>query len=482
MTGTTAAGAPGADQARAQILAAADRVRAAGPGSRRLARDPVNQPMISNWTEAMGDASPLYRDGPVAAASAHGQPVAPPAMVQVWTMRGLHPARDDDDPMGQMSEALDAAGFTSVVATNCEQTYYRYLRRGEQLAVTAELVEVAGPKRTALGDGWFVTTRSTWYSGDEAVAVMNFRILKFRPASQAEAPAPAGGTGPGTAGAGPAVLRPPLSPDTEFFWAGTRAGELRIQRCGRCGALRHPPGPSCLRCGSTDKPDYQVASGTGTVYSYVVHRHPPVPGKELPMVIALVELTEGVRMMGELRGADPGQVVIGMPVRVSFVRVDDDLVLPGWRADERAAPGALPELAIAVTPTVVVSTALATRDFQDVHHDRDLAIARGGRDIFLNILTSTGLVQRYVTDWAGPDAFVRGISIRLGVPCYAGDTLTLSGRVLPPAEGDRGPDGEDVVIAVTGACSLGDHLTGTVRLAGPAAGAHAIPAQRGEAR
>lgn len=144
------------------ILAAADRVRAAGPSSARLARDPVNQPMINNWTEAIGDGNPVYSDSSFAAASVHGEPVAPPAMVQVWTMRGLHPA-PDDDPMGLMSAALDAAGFTSVVATNCDQAYYRYLRHGERLVVRSELLDVAGPKRTALGEGWFVTTRSTWY-------------------------------------------------------------------------------------------------------------------------------------------------------------------------------------------------------------------------------------------------------------------------------------------------------------------------------
>jgi uncharacterized OB-fold protein len=257
-------------------------------------------------------------------------------------------------------------------------------------------------------------------------------------------------------------MRPPVSPDTAFFWAGTQAGELRIQRCGECGALRHPPGPACLTCGATRNQGYVIAAGTGTVYSYVVHHHPPVPGKQLPMVIALVELTEGVRLMAELVDVEPGRVQIGMPVRTAFLRIDDELVLPGWRPDERGEPGSLPELVIKITPTVVVSTALATRDFYPVHHDHDMAVRSGSKAIFLNILTTTGLVQRYVTDWAGPDAIVRGVSIRLGVPCYAGDTLTFSGRV------SAGPDGEQV-IAVTGACSLGDHVTGTVRLAGDAA-------------
>ena len=118
----------------------------------------------------------------------------------------------------------------------------------------------------------------------------------------------------------------------------------------------------------------------------------------------------------------------------------------------------LPELVIDVTPTFVVASAIATRDFQDVHHDRDRAVERGSKDIFINILTTTGLVQRYVTDWAGPEALVRKVAIRLGVPCYAGDTLTLSGRA---AAADA--DGE-VEVTVTGRCSLGDHVTGTVRV------------------
>jgi hypothetical protein len=120
----------------------------------------------------------------------------------------------------------------------------------------------------------------------------------------------------------------------------------------------------------------------------------------------------------------------------------------------------LPPLTIEATPTFVVSTALATRDFQDVHHDRDSALARGSKDIFVNILTDTGLVQRFVTDWAGPAALVRSIKIRLGVPCYAYDTLTFSGRVIEKK-------GTDVVVQVTGTDSLGEHVTGTVEISLP---------------
>jgi hypothetical protein len=115
----------------------------------------------------------------------------------------------------------------------------------------------------------------------------------------------------------------------------------------------------------------------------------------------------------------------------------------------------LPLLEISATPTFVVSTALATRDFQDVHHDRDAALARGSTDIFLNILTDTGLVQRYVTDWAGPQSRVKNIAIRLGVPAYAYDTLQFSGSVTAI-------EGADVTVSVVGRGKLGEHVIGTV--------------------
>lgn len=316
------------------VNAAAERIRAAGAGPARPARDPVNLPMIRNWLEAIGDRNPRYeQDG-----------LAPPAMTQVWTMRGLHPAVDPADPLSAMSAVLDRAGFTSVVATNCEQTYHRYLRDGERVEVRSRLVDVRGPKRTALGEGWFVTTDSTWYVGAEAVASMTFRVLKFRPpgstaaapasapapATSGRAPAPAPAPAPEPAPAAADVLRPVLTRDTAFFWAGTAAGELRIQRCGGCGQLRHPPGPVCRRCGA-DRQDHLAARGTGEVFSFVVHRHPPVPGRRLPVVVVLVELTEGVRMVGELLGADPAQVRIGAAVQVDFVPVDAELTLPAWR-------------------------------------------------------------------------------------------------------------------------------------------------------
>jgi uncharacterized protein len=414
----------------AAIRAAAARLAAAGDSRPRPARDPVNLPMIRNWLEALG--------GPGAAGP--DPDTAPPAMIQVWTMPGLHGGRTDDDPLGQMTAVLDEAGYTSVVATNCDQTYQRYLKLGEQLSVRARLLDVTGPKRTALGEGWFVTTRSTWFSAGEPVATMDFRIFKFRPSPPSS---------PSSTDTPVSPMRPQINQDTAFFWAGTKAGELRIQRCAACGALRHPPGPMCPACGAAGDGGYVVAAGTGEVFSYVVHHHPPVPGKKLPLTVALVQLPEGVRMVGEMPGVRPDQVRIGLPVRATFVKIGDGLTLPAWRP----AAGTLPDRVIDVTPTFVVASALATRDFYPVHHDRERAAAQGARDIFVNILTTIGLVQRYVCDWA-PGAAVRAVSIRLGVPCHAGETLTLTGQA-----GETGQ-----VVSVTGRCGLGDHVTGTVRI------------------
>lgn len=127
------------------------------------------------------------------------------------------------------------------------------------------------------------------------------------------------------------------------------------------------------------------------------------------------------------------------------------------RAGEVAVGDELPELVVELTPTLVVATAIATRDFQDVHHDRDLAQRRGAKDIFMNILTTNGFVGRFVTDWAGPEAVLRKIAIRLGAPNYPYDAMRMTGHVAAVEDGR-------VAVEVRGANSLGDHVSGTVEL------------------
>ena len=129
--------------------------------------------------------------------------------------------------------------------------------------------------------------------------------------------------------------------------------------------------------------------------------------------------------------------------------------------DEVQVGQELPELTVPLTRTLIVATAIASRDYQDVHHDPELARERGSKDIFMNILSTNGFVGRFVTDWAGPDAVLKKVAIRLGAPNYPGDTMQLTGSVTAK-------EGGEVEVTLRGANSLGDHVSGTVRLVLPA--------------
>jgi uncharacterized OB-fold protein len=287
------------------IMRETERLKAMGEAEPREARDPVNQPIINAWLDAMDETDRRFTQG-----------VAPPAMAQVWTMPGLRGTRGAGDPLSLAMDVLDAAGYTSVLGTNCDQTYERYLRVGEQVSVTTRLDDVVGPKQTGVGEGYFVTTRNIWRVGDEVVGTMLFRVLKFKPKPRAQAPDRT------------KIIRPVRNQDTDFFWEGTKQGELRLQKCNSCGELRHPPGPVCPTCHAMDR-GHVVASGRGTIFSFLVHHAPQMPGRELPLTIALVELDEGVRFVADVRG-NPEDLAIGDPVVVAWDRVDDELTLPIW--------------------------------------------------------------------------------------------------------------------------------------------------------
>ena len=122
----------------------------------------------------------------------------------------------------------------------------------------------------------------------------------------------------------------------------------------------------------------------------------------------------------------------------------------------------LPGLAVPITTTLVVAGALASRDYTPVHHDKAAAQAQGMQDVFMNILTTNGLVGRFVTDWAGPDAVLAGVSIKLGAPNLPGDTMNMSGSITVLDAGTG-----QVEVTVTGSNSWGDHVTGTVKVVLP---------------
>lgn len=128
----------------------------------------------------------------------------------------------------------------------------------------------------------------------------------------------------------------------------------------------------------------------------------------------------------------------------------------------------LPPLEVPITRTLIVAGAIASRDYQDVHHDAESARQKGSPDIFMNILTTNGLVGRYITDNFGPTAVLRTVAIRLGAPNYPGDTMVLRGAV-------EMVDGDTATVRVVGANGIGRHVTGTVTVTVPAGAAGTVP-------
>ncbi|WP_128377430.1 bifunctional MaoC family dehydratase N-terminal/OB-fold nucleic acid binding domain-containing protein [Streptomyces cavernae] len=346
-----------------------------------VGKDPVNAPMIRHWCEAMGDTDPAYL-GPDA--------VAPATMLQVWTMGGLSGHAGRSDAYDELLGLLDAAGYTSVVATDCEQEYLRPLRPGEEITFDAVIESVSDRKTTKLGTGYFVTTRTEVRADGEPAGTHRFRILKYSPKVSASPPiqaAPATSASPAilaaprTAGSPSIQAAPPTSSsprlsaslerggaetpsapeqggarsvrrktgggperrprpvvnrDNAGFWEGVARHRLLIQRCAGCKTLRFPWLPGCSTCGSPDW-DTVEARGEGTVYSYVVMHHPPFPAFDPPYAVGLIELAEGVRMISNVVGVPHDEVRIGMPVRLTFQRVDEELELPVFKAVEGSA-------------------------------------------------------------------------------------------------------------------------------------------------
>ncbi|MEU8826212.1 bifunctional MaoC family dehydratase N-terminal/OB-fold nucleic acid binding domain-containing protein [Streptomyces sp. NPDC048636] len=333
MTGERTAGSPAPDELYERLKAFEGRTTVQGGEG----RDPVNEPMIRHWCEAMGDTNPAYPG------------IAPPTMLQAWTMGGLagHPAGSArTGAHDELFGLLDDAGCTSIVATDCEQEYPRPLRPGDRVRFDGVIESVSPRKTTALGSGYFITTRMDIHVGDVLVGTHRFRVLKYAPARRSPQPKPSPQPQPrpqpkpqpaSTARA--ARPRPVVNRDNEGFWEGVAEHRLLLQRCAGCATLRFPWLPGCGRCGS---PEWETAeaSGRGTVFSHVVMHHPPFPAFEPPYAVGLVELAEGVRMVGGITGVPYDKVRIGMPVELEFLRVEDTkgaMELPVFRATAEEA-------------------------------------------------------------------------------------------------------------------------------------------------
>ena len=295
------------------------------------AHDAVNVPMIRHWCHAMGDDNPVYTDPESAAASTFGGIVAPPSMLQAWTMRGLKaPENKGPNAQAELWEVFAENGFTSVVAVNCDQEYRRYLRPGDHLSHEVVIDKISPEKETGLGVGHFIDQLYTFRDEvGEMVGTMTFRLFKFRPRRKKKADAE-GDSGKGDAKARPPRPRPSMTHDTAHFWKGLEEGKLLIQKCSDCGALRHPPEPMCPHCTSLHWQSIE-SGGRGVVYSFVVMHHPKVPAFDDSNLVALIELDEGVRIVSNVVGAPGEKVEIGMTVQVEFVQADPELKIHQFR-------------------------------------------------------------------------------------------------------------------------------------------------------
>jgi len=294
-----------------------------------VGRDPVNEPMIRQWCDAMGDTNPAYLDPDAAAKSVHGGIVAPPTMLQAWTMHGFEMAHGYDQPTNgeqRLHKLLTDHGYTGVVGTNTAQGYTRYLRPGDVVSAEIVIESISEEKATALGIGYFIVTRTSFRNQDgEDLGWMTFRVLKYIPAQAAQQPAAETG-----AQSVPGRIRPPRGHDNAWWWDLVDQGKIPIQSCNQCGRLHHPPRPMCSECRSTDM-GWIEASGNATLHSYTVIHHPQFPGYDFPIVAALVDLAEGTRMVSNVVGCRPEDVKIGMALE-GFVHEDaDGFKLPLFR-------------------------------------------------------------------------------------------------------------------------------------------------------
>ncbi len=470
-------------------------------GKIEVARDSVSEPVIRSWCDAMSESNPLYINQDFANDSKHGGIIAPPAMLQVWTMSGLHLGKQfqrntEDSPSAGVYQLLDEAGFTGVVATNATYHYNEVVRPGDLLSASQKLLDVSEEKTTAIGVGHFVTTETIYSDASgKQVGSMEFRVLKFRP-----------GTGKKSEQSEikPPRPKPASNSSTDWFWDACNIKELRIQSCNECTNLQHPPAVRCLSCGSVLL-DSVIATGKGTLHSWAIAHYPQVPAFDYPLIVGLVELDEGVRLVSNITNVEPEELEIGMPLEVHWLNVDNEFTLHQFKPvqNEKQEPelentetdgsnaqsfdsgqknpetesiqrqvskldpdnvrigDELPISPVPVTTLLIVSTALATRDYQDVHHDPKAAQSKGMPDIFMNILTSAGIVSRWINDWAGPDIDWSSIELRLGTPNHPDDTMTLSGSITEKTE-----HGSQISLNISflGENDRGVHVSGNAKI------------------
>lgn len=292
----------------------------------RRGPDDVNSTMIRHFCEVIGDTNPVYTNTGFAAQSSKKGIVAPPAMMQVWSMEGYAMCGEPrQDLQRELHGLFDQHGFTGVLGTNTTADYMRDLRPGDQVTSHCVIDSISAQKSTARGIGYFIETLTTFTDQHkQTVGTLVFRVLKYIPN---EVDTVNAGTAVDNTPATPTRIPSPRGHDNKWWWDGIDKGVLLIQRCKDCKTLRHPPRPMCGECQSLQW-DSIESSLKGEVYSFTQIHYPRVPGYSYPLVAAVITLAEGTRLVSNVVGCEPRAVHIGMKVKGLIEQVDEKTLLP----------------------------------------------------------------------------------------------------------------------------------------------------------
>ncbi|MEH6590766.1 MAG: bifunctional MaoC family dehydratase N-terminal/OB-fold nucleic acid binding domain-containing protein, partial [Halioglobus sp.] len=282
-------------------------------GPPKKGNDDVNEAMIRQWAEVMGEESPVYNDAAVAANTTKGGIIAPPSMLQAWSMEGYPMAGNpSQDVQRQLHGVFDENGFTGVLGTNTSTEMVRDLKPGDSVTAHTVIDNISEQKATARGIGYFIETLTTFTDQHgEDIGKQVFRVLKFIPNDSNNADDSGGGD---DSPAVPVRIPSPRGHDNGWWWQGVDDGKLLIQRCSDCQTLRHPPRPMCGECQSI-RWDSIESSMEGEVYSFTMLHYPKVPGYDYPLCCAIIQLSEGTRVVSNIVGIDHEDIKIGMKVR-----------------------------------------------------------------------------------------------------------------------------------------------------------------------
>jgi uncharacterized OB-fold protein len=298
-------------------------------GPPKRGNDDVNEAMIRHWVEVMGDELGTYTDAEYAATTSKGGLIAPPAMLQAWSMEGYPMAGNPaQDVQRQLHNVFDEHGFTGVLGTNTTTEFFRDLKPGDQVTAHCVIDSISEQKATARGVGYFIETVTVFSDQNgEEVGRQVFRVLKFIPNESNSA------TDSSAADDSPALPTRIVSPrghDNAWWWKACDEGKVLIQRCKSCQTLRHPPRPMCGECQSTEW-DSIESTLDGEVYSFTTLHYPKIPGYDYPNTIGVIALAEGTRLVANIVDIAYEDVKIGMKVKGAVEQVDEKTMLPVFR-------------------------------------------------------------------------------------------------------------------------------------------------------